>query len=486
MSTERLSPLDASFLQIETDAAHMHVGWTLVFDGDPPSVEALRRHVDSRLDAVPGFRRCVVADPLGVLDPVWADDPRFDVANHVHELAISAPGTPAQLRALAGDLLSRRLDRGRPLWNLYLIRGLERGRFAIVGQAHHTLVDGVAAMEVGVLLLDPDPGGEAGPPPDWRPEPPPGVAALAQTTAVERARRALVALTAITRAARAPGRLAAAAGQARDAAGALLSTAYPPAPNTSLNVQLGPGRSVAFADLSLEDARSIGAPYGATVNDVVVAIAGMALRGHLRRSGDRCEHLRVMVPVNVRARGTARELGNRISFMFLELPLDAVDPAEMLAAVRDQTRARKDAHTAHDLQVALDAAAWLPAPARRMIARMSARPESFHTVVSNIPGPQQPLFLLGRPLLKAYPAVPLADGHALSVGVLSYDGRLHAGIYADRAAVPDVDDLPRAMAAAFDSLRLSARRRRPEPDRPPTPWRRRARERRAELAGRST
>jgi diacylglycerol O-acyltransferase len=182
-----------------------------------------------------------------------------------------------------------------------------------------------------------------------------------------------------------------------------------------------------------------------------------------------------MVPVNVRAKGAERELGNRISFMFVELPLAPGHPLDALRRVREQTRARKEAGEARDLQVALDAAAWLPAVARRALARLSARPESFHAVVSNVPGPDQPLFLLGRPLVAAHPAVPLAEGHAVSIGVLSYHGRLHVGVYADRAAVPDADDLARGVASAFDALRVAGTER---PERPSPPWRERARERR--------
>jgi diacylglycerol O-acyltransferase / wax synthase len=475
VSTERVSPLDASFLQIETDAAHMHVGWTLIFEGEAPPIEALRRHVAARLDAVPRFRRRVVEAPLGLLDPVWADDPRFEIANHVHALALGPPGTPRQLRELTGALLSHRLDRSRPLWHLHLVTGLEDGRFAVVGQAHHTLVDGIAALEVGMLLLDGDARAPAAIPGPWRPEPPPGLAGLAARTLEERARRALVTATAAARAARAPATLLAAAAQARDAASALARTAFPPAPASALAVALTRRRAVGFAELDLHEARAVGARHGATVNDVVLAASGVALAAFLRRRGDRCPSLRAMVPVNVRPRGTERDLGNRISFMFVELPLEPAAPGQLLRAVREQTRAHKDAGAPRDLQNALDAAAWLPAPARRQIARLSARPETFHAVVSNIPGPADPLYLLRRRLLAAYPAVPLAEGHALSVGVLSYHGRLHVGVYADQASVPDVDDVARGIGSAFDALRLDAAAR---GGHVPPPWRRRARERR--------
>jgi WS/DGAT/MGAT family acyltransferase len=240
-------------------------------------------------------------------------------------------------------------------------------------------------------------------------------------------------------------------------------------------VALGPDRAVGLADLDLEEARTLGARHSATVNDVVLASCALALGAFLRRRGDRCEQLRVMVPVNVRVKGTARELGNRISFMFVELPLADTPALEALRTVSEQTRARKASGDARDLQVALDALAWLPAPARRALARMSSRPEAFHAVVSNVPGPDQPLFLLGRRLRAAHPAVPLAEGHAVSIGVLSYHGRLHVGVYADRAAIPDADDLARGVAAAFDALRLADAE---PPDRPASPWRRRARERR--------
>ena len=471
---DRLSPFDLSFLELETDTAHMHVGWLLRFEGAPPPLAALRRHIAGRLDRVPRFRRRVVAG-AGLLDPVWADDTRFDVAHHVHAVRLAAPGSGAELRALAGTLLSQRLDRRLPLWRMYLVRGLapvhDRPAFALVGQAHHALVDGVAAVEVASLLLDLEPVSAPASSGRWQPAPPPGTSQLAVRTLAERLRRGRSAARAGLRAARQGPREATAG--LLEAGAAAVEAAYPPAPPSRLGAPLCARRELGLAEFDLATAKAVGAAHGATVNDVVLAMASLALARHGRRHDDTPPWLKAMVPVSTRADGTAEELGNRISFMWVALPQDERDPALVLGRIAAQTREHKRAASAATLDGLLEAAGWLPGPARRGVARFTSRPETFNLVVSNVPGPQVPLYLLGRRLSSAFPAVPLAERHALSLGVLSYCGRLHATLYADTEAVRDVDDLTRDLTSAFDALRAS------HPSGTEPPWRRRAGERRA-------
>jgi WS/DGAT/MGAT family acyltransferase len=467
---DRLGALDAAFLDLETPRAPLHVGWTMRFDGKPPSLAALRRHLDGRLDRVPGFRR-VVARTAGGL--AWVDHAAFDVAHHVHAVTPPAPGGPAELRETAGTLLGRPLDAGRPLWRLYLVDGLRDGGFAIVGQVHHALVDGIAAIEVAMLLFD-----VAGVedvlqplPASWRPQRPPTVAAAATAGSLRLAREATGALATLAAHAARPGATAAAVRQAAGALADLLE----PAPPTPLDRTLTSGREVAFASVPLDAVREAGHRRGATVNDVLLAATTLALRGALRRRGERPAQLKALVPVNVRdARDDTGALGNAISFLTVWLPVAEADPTAVLRTIRDRTRAAKRAGTAGPLAALARAGELLPSAGRRAVARAAARTATFNAVVSNVPGPPVDLALLGRRLTSVHPAVPLLDGHAVSVGALSYGGRLHAGLYADAAAVPDAVEIARDLEAAFDALRLE---RGPRPG-APTPWRRRARARR--------
>jgi diacylglycerol O-acyltransferase / wax synthase len=464
---DRLSALDCAFLDLETERAPLHVGWTLRFDGRPPSLAALRRHVDARLDAVPRFRRRVVRPALGLGDPHWADDAGFDVARHVHAVRAPAPGGTGELRELTGTLLSQQLDPHRPLWRLYLVTGLERGGFAIVGQAHHALVDGVAAVEVALLLFD-----VAGAPPAQRrraapawtpalPLSPPVAGLFAATDRATLAARGARGLAHATLAAD-PATLMA----ARAALEALLS----PAPTTALDRSRTARRRVAFAETSLAGLRDAGRRHGATVNDVLLAAATLALGRALRRRGERTRSLKALVPVDLGERA-AGGLGNRISFLTVELPVGERDVVRVLRVIRGRTRAAKAAGEAALGAGLAQAAELLPAAGRRALAHAAVRAASFNVVVSSVPGPPVALELLGRPLTAAFPAVPLLDGHAIAIGAISYRGRLQAGVLADADVVPDAVDVARDLEQALDALRVA-----PAP--PLSPWRVRAHARR--------
>jgi diacylglycerol O-acyltransferase / wax synthase len=468
---DRPSALDLAFLDLETPKAPLHVGWTLRFAGAPPSLAALRRHLEARLHAVPRFRRRLVWPALGLGGPQWADDPGFDVARHVYAVTVPPPGGPGALRDVAGPLLSRPLPLDRPLWRMYLVDGLHDGGFALVGQVHHALVDGVAAVEVALLLFGEAQQRDAARA-EWTPSAPRSLAAAAGATLRARA--------------------GAAAGTARSLGGALgvgalreaaraVETLARPAPATALDRSATAERSVAYGQASLEGVREAGRRHGATINDMLLAASSLALRTTLRRRGERPSALRALVPVNVRG-DEAGALGNRVAFLPVDLPLGEADPRRVLALVRERTTIAKGGGHARALEALAHAADALPGAARRLLTRSAVRAVGFNLVVSNVPGPPVELALLGRPLMAIHPMVPLLDGHALTICALSYAGRLNLGLAADAAVLPDVVDLARDLEAAFDALHLDGGGDEPLPGVPP--WRTRARERRQRAASR--
>jgi WS/DGAT/MGAT family acyltransferase len=472
---DRPSALDLAFLDLETPQAPLHVGWTLRFSGRAPSLAALRRHLDERLHAVPRFRRRLVRTPLGLAAPQWVDDPGFDVARHAFAVALPAPAGPAQLRELAGALLSRPLPPDRPLWRMYLVEDDGDG-FALVGQVHHALVDGIAAIEVALLLFGPaDTEGVRG----WAPARAVPTAAAARATLGVRARAAVTAARDLGGAALRPGP----AGAVREAARALESVARP-VPTTLLDRSETPERAIAFAHVPLDAARAAGHRFGATINDVLLAASSLALRRTLRRCGEHPEELRALVPISVRG-DEQGALGNRISFLSVDLPVGEPDPRRTLRTVRARTAVAKGGGDAGALEALARAADALPGPGRRLLTRSAVHAVGFNLVISNMPGPPVELSLLGRPLVAVHPMVPLLHGHALTIGAVSYGGRLNLGLASDAAVLPDVVELARDLEAAFDALRVDAGEPAPTPGAPaPTPWQLRARARRQRAANR--
>ena len=461
---DRLRALDLAFLDLETERAPLHVGWTLRLGGTPPSLAALRRQLDARLDAVPRFRRRLAGTPLGLGDAHWADDTTFDVANHVHAVRVPAPGGTSELRATASALLSGPLRVDRPLWQMHLVDGLAEG-WAIVGQVHHAMVDGVAAIEVAQLLFD-GLGADAAPVP-FVPASGPGPGRL---TAHGAARR-ITGAASLARAAAgavASGRAAETLRNAGDAA----DTTMRPAPATTLTGGRTRRRSIAWASTPLDAVKEAGRRQDATVNDVLLTAACAAMRGALRRRDEHPAGIKALVPVDVREDEDDPAPGNRISFMAVELPVAEADPVRALRRIRARTRAAKARGDAKPLAALSEAADLLPGAPRRALTRLAAKTVSFSVVVSNVPGPPVGLTLLGRPLEAILPMVPLLHGQALTIGAVSYGGRLHVGLAADEQAVPDVVDMAHDLERAFDALRVATA---PEP----LPWQARAQRRRA-------
>lgn len=470
MTVTRLSHLDTSFLDVETPSAHMHVGWAARLrppeGAQAPPFEAVRDHIAARLGRAPRYRQRLLGVPLGLNDPVWVDDERFDVDRHVVRCSADTLGE------LAAAALSTPLPRHRPLWEVWVADGLADGTLGIVGKAHHCLVDGIAAVELAVLMLDPE--GQTEPPADdWRPRPAPGLPARTTAALVDRARDAAALAIGSVRAALAPRRtLEAMPGAARGMAGTLTRALAPAPRSPTLNPDTSALRALGTVHRPLADLRPLRRRHGATVNDVVLAACAGAIGRMLARHGERPGALKAMVPVTVREDGAAAELGNRISFLFVDLPCGQRDPVARLRAVMETMGAAKREATPQGGDALLGAVRFLPRPLHAPLARLIASPRTFNVVVSNIPGPAGGLQLLGARLEHAFPVVPLAEEHALAIGVTSIGGELCFGLHADRLALPDVAALESELARALDELvtsadgRFSRRREQPVGDRP--------------------
>ena len=449
---ERLSASDMSSLLAERGPIHVNVGAALILEGDPPTLDELLKHVESRLALVPRFRQRVQATPLQITNPVWADDPGFDLEWHVRHVALPRPGSTDQLRELVGRVMSTPLDLERPLWQLYLVEGLEAGRHAYISKTHHALVDGVSAVDVGTIMLDPNPEGTEMPIPEERWDPDvPSPELLFVRAATER-------ISTPMRAARkaALGALS----MPRETAGRVMRTAEsfaglaaggPTAPRTFLNEEIGRDRRVAFVRTELDAVKQARGETGATVNDVILAVATGGLRRLFERRGEAVpDQLVALVPMSIRRSDEHLELGNRIATLMVALPLSEPDPAERLRLVHAETTRVKESEQARAASLVIEATGWTPPTINRVLADVISRQLNWNLVVSNVPGPQMPFYLLGRRMVEVYPVVPLSpQQHALSIGVVSYDGGVFFGITADRNLFADIDEVAADLEAAL-------------------------------------
>ena len=446
MSRSRLSALDASFLAVETPTAHMHVGWTAVFSaptpGRLPGFSQLRDHIELRLGRAPRYRQKLAHVPLGLHTPEWIDDPAFSVDRHVYRA--SGP-----LHGLVDEVMSTPLRRDRPLWEMWICEDPDGEGFAIVGKTHHCMVDGIAAVELASVLLDPTPEPVACEPDGWcaAPEPDPE---LLLARGVRDLLGEQLGVLGCVRAAASPARAV------REMAGGAmrvtraLSHSLRSAPACALNRQLSPLRRLAWTQRPLGDLRTVKRAYGTTVNDVMLAAVAGGVRSHMIRRGEEPVALRAMVPVNVRDPHDV--LGNHISFVLADLPCDEPHPLGRLYNVHATMSARKRDREPEGADLALKAAAHAPAAVRQAISRAIASPRTFNLVVSNIPGPAEPMYMLGCPLEATYPVVPLADRHAVSVGMTTVCDRACFGVYADPETLPDAGALARDIDDAITEL----------------------------------
>jgi WS/DGAT/MGAT family acyltransferase len=449
---ERLSASDMSSLLAERGPIHVHVGGTIVLDSEPPSFTELIAHAEQRLALVPRFRQRVTPTPLGLSNPVWADDASFDLSWHVRHAALPAPGSEAQLREFVGQVMSQPLDFARPLWQLYLIEGLEGNRHAVISKTHHALVDGVSALDVGTILLDPNPDGTEMEVPSepWDPDAPSPEMLLVRA-ASERVRSPLrrarkTAQEALTMPRETAGRvMKTAEGFAGLAAGG------PRAPKTFLNGEIGRDRRVGFVATELDQVKRARGETDATVNDVILAVAAGGLRRMFERRGEPVpDELVALVPMSIRRSDEQHDLGNRIATLQVPLPLGADDANRRLEMIHEQTQRLKRSEQAKAASLVIEATGFAPPTINRVLAGAISRPLTWNLVVSNVPGPQTPFYLLGSRVREIYPFVPLSpQGHALSIGVISYDGGVFFGLAGDRALLADIDQLAADIDAAL-------------------------------------
>lgn len=466
-SGDRLSGLDTSFLRLENDRAHMHVASLTIFDGPPPAFSDLCDHIESRLDLVPRYRQRIAEVPAQLGRPVWVDDPHFNLRYHLRHTALPHPGGDAELRRLAGRVFALRLDRDRPLWEIWMVEGLRDGRWAMLSKTHHALVDGVSGIDITTIVydLDPEPARPLTPAGRWEPQPMPTSAQLLARAVTDRLVQPRAIVDELVAFSHGPRRmLGGLLRQARDMGGFALVGLHP-VPRTPLNVAIGPHRRYAWVDADLAEFKQIKNHAGGTVNDVVLAAVAGAIGRFLRRRGFETEDvvLRAMVPVSVRAEDEHGALGNKVAAMWAPLPIGLQDPAAQLRAITEAMRHLKDSGQAVGAQRLTELLGFAPPTILSQAMRLAPHQRYCNLVVTNVPGPQVPLYVLGRRLRALYPVVPVFDRLALNVAVLSYDGRLGFGLLGDYDAVPDLellaDDLRDAIAALVAVTEPAAARR---------------------------
>lgn len=460
----RLSALDAAFLASESPVTPMHVGSLAIFEGAPLRDEAgrfrleeTRAITEERLQLIPRFRQRVVDVPFGIGRPVWADDPDFDIAHHVRLTTLPAPGSERQLRELCEHLHMELLDRSRPLWELWFVDGLSEGRVALIEKVHHSMIDGISGVDVATAMMDLGPEPRRYDLEPWAPPPLPNRAGLLVSAIADQAAEPFRFAGAVGRAMRHPGEAAAAWAKVARAATTLVSR-QTVAPHTSINRPIGRHRRYEVVRQSLSDIKDVREALGGTVNDVVLAAVTGGLRHLLEGRGDAVEGrpLEALVPVSLRGEGDHLTLGNRVAAMLVPLPIGEADARRRFDHVRQLVGVRKEREQAALSAALLDTTNHWPAVLSALTAGLIHRQPLVNVVVTNVPGPQFPLYAGGARMVELFPIVPLGGNLDISVGILSYDGELTIGLFADAATTPDLALLADGIEKAFLELRHSA------------------------------
>src|SRR3954449_11425703 len=461
MANDRLTGLDASFLHLEDDAAHMHVAAVMTFDGEPPHIDEVAEGIGTRLHLVPRYRQKLAFVPFGQGRPLWVDDPHFNLEYHVRHTALPESGGEDQLKRLAGRVFSQRLDRDKPLWEMWVVEGLEGGeRFAVLSKTHHALVDGVSGIDIMSVLFDtkPEPDATAADEKRWLPAPSPSRAQLLAEALVERA----TVPSEIVRGARAlvrgPRRIAESALGSAAGVGSMMRAGLRPAPKTPYNERIGPHRRFTWVRMQLADVKAIKNSLGGTVNDVMLATVAGALRRHLLRRGFDVTglELKAMVPVSVRPQEARGALGNQVAAMMAPLPVGIEEPVERIERISDSMAHLKSGGQAVGAQVLTNLAGFAPPNIMSQAARVVARQRMFNLVVTNVPGPQFPLYMMGRELEGLFPMVPLAPNQALGIAIMSYNGTINFGLVGDYDLMSDLDELAGDLQASLAELAEAA------------------------------
>ena len=458
---DRLTAVDASFLSNESGSSHMHIGAVIIAEGPPPSHEDLIAHINGRLHLVPRYRQKLAIPPIEAGRPFWVDDPQFNLEYHVRHSALPAPGSEDQLRKMAGRVFSQQLDRTKPLWELWLVQGLTRKRFALISKTHHSVVDGVSGVDLATVLFDVRPVPQpAGPGEAWIPRPEPSGAELA-ARGIEALAKAPVRLARrLESAARHPNTTVAQAKEAVEGVGDVAWALANPAPDVPLNAEIGSHRRFLWVRGELDQFKQIKDALGGTVNDVVLAVVAGSLRRWLHTRGVRTEgvELRALVPVSIRGEDTGGELGNQIVAVRGPLPVYIEDPAERLRAVREEMGNVKQSKQAVGAEVISRFNDFAPPTLLAQASRLNFSTRLFNLIVTNVPGPQIPLYVLGRELEDVFPVAFLPENHALAIAIMSYNGGVNFGLLADYDVMPDVGLIGEGIEAEIHELLEAARR----------------------------
>ncbi|HKX73993.1 MAG TPA: wax ester/triacylglycerol synthase family O-acyltransferase [Acidimicrobiia bacterium] len=465
---EPLSHLDASFLALETPTTHMHVGAVAIFDAQSLrrpeggiDIDRVKAHILGKLQYIPRYRQRLAFVPASNR-PVWVDDDHFNFDYHVRHTSLPRPGSDEQLKRLAGRVMSQQLDRSKPLWEVWVAEGLAGDRMAILAKIHHSMIDGISGVDLTTILLNVVPSSDIEEAPEWKPRPAPNNAQLVVAEAARTTRRAIDTLTSLPDLRNRGRELAQTwGGRAVAALNSLRSGWLTAASRTPLNPDLGPNRRFDWTETPLELVKEIKNSLGGSVNDVVLAIAAGAVRRFLVQ--DRGVDLegvefRVMNPVSTRSPNERGALGNQVAMWLLHLPIGEADPMTRLKQIRQETVRLKRTNQALGAATLVELSRGTPLTiislANRVVGPM-LRP--FNMTVTNVPGPQFPMYLLEAKMLANYPIVPLWSQHGLGLALFSYDGRLLWGIHADFDAIPDTDRVAAAIQAATDELAQAAR-----------------------------
>jgi diacylglycerol O-acyltransferase / wax synthase len=457
---DRLSAVDASFLHQEGAATHMHIGAIAQFAADAPPYADLVEHIRGRLHLVPRYRQKLAIPPGRFGRQRWVDDPRFNLEYHVRHTALPRPGDDERLLRLAGRIFSQRLDRSKPLWELWMVEGLEDGHWALISKTHHSLVDGVSGVDLTTMLFDlqPDPQPQE-PAGVWVPQPEPSGAELAAASLTSAARRTLgLPLRTVALAAQ-PSRAVADARETLEGLAEVVRAGMTSAPDTPLNVAISPHRRIAIAPAELDDFKLVKNAFGGTVNDVVLTVVAGALRDWLHSRGMRTEGLemKACVPVSTRAPEDDGSLGNRITQLIAPLPIHLADPVERLRVVSAAMAGIKQSKQALGAERIAGAQDFAPPTILAQSSRMNFSTRFYNLLVTNIPGPQFPLYVLGRELEGMYPVAFLAGDRALAIAIMSYNGRMNFGLIGDYDAMADIDVVAEGITHALRELvRLAA------------------------------
>ncbi len=456
---ESLSSQDASFLDVEDEVSHMHIGGVGIYEGPVPSRDELVRGVERKLHMVPRYRQKVRYPPLHVGRPVWIDDRHFNIDYHIRRTALASPGGEDELRALVGRVMSQQLDRTKPLWEMWITEGLGGGRWALVSKVHHCMVDGVSATDLLAVMLDREREPDRPPAPPWSPGREPSSGELIVHPLARRLATPLEAFAAAGRTIKGPRNTVELALQTATGTAAMRSLLRL-GPRSSLNGSIGPHRRWDWANAQLSDVKLVRDGLGGTVNDVVLAAISGGFRELLISRGEDPGRVivRSLVPVSVRRPGERGTYNNRVSAMFASLPVGVENPVERLASVRSQMEDLKRSRQAVAGDVLVSLSGFAPAVLLALGTRLAFRlpQRSINTVTTNIPGPQQPLYLAGRRLLESIPFVPLAGHVRVGVAIFSYDGSLKFGVTGDYDTAPDIRVLCEAIEGAMAELMQAA------------------------------